>query len=197
MNGLVSQRNQPVPPDLPPRIELASALQVFLKPISCLGGEGSSKISWMLSLSEAVAHIHSHEVFLDDITFCMSWVRTRTFKLRILEAWYYYSMGLTWPSRENGLDTKIEVLRPGLMIYPLSTGRVYRHYPHGPEDENNSHELFPGLVVGNLLTVVDALRTDIIERLWLGKYANFHQIGLSIACWGTCPSDNHDSDEMC
>lgn len=130
----------------------------------------SQKIGWILSLIEALQHVHSRRVFIDDIALRNILVDEDGLKLSD------FGQAMLLPPEtqmhtvcEKDVTAKIEMLHLGWVIYSIADWRVHKYYIFDQEDLS-----WPK---SEVLPVVDGIFCGrIIEKCWRGEYASIEAL---------------------
>lgn len=134
--------------------------------------EDSLKISWMSSLIETFAHVHSHKVFVDDIALRNILILDGQLKLADFGQSILLPLDIDITSaNENDLNVQIEILHLGWVLYSIASWHVHKYYFFSPEN--------PGLCLpepGSFPNVDDVLWGGIIKKCWHGEYGSMDNV---------------------
>jgi serine/threonine protein kinase len=134
--------------------------------------ENSLKISWMSSLIDTFAHVHSHKVFVDDIALRNILILDEQLKLADFGQSILLPPDIDITSaNENDLNVQIEILHLGWVLYSIASWRVHKYYFFSPENPDlcwPEPDSFPN--------VHDVLCGKIIKKCWRGEYASMDNV---------------------
>ncbi|RAO71509.1 uncharacterized protein BHQ10_007521 [Talaromyces amestolkiae] len=146
--------------------DLESYLETYPEPEDCL------KTSWMLSLINTFAHVHSHNVFVDEIALRNILILDEQPKLADFGQSILLPPDIDITSaNENDLNVRIEILHVGWLLYSIASWHVYNYYFFSPE---NPDLCWPE--AGSFPDVDDFQWGKIIKKCWHGEYTSMDAV---------------------
>lgn len=146
--------------------DLESYLETYAEP------QDSLKTSWMSSLINTFAHVHSHNVFVDDIALRNILILDEQLKLADFGQSIILPPDIDITSaNEYDLNVRIEILHVGWLLYSIASWHVHKYYFFSPEN--------PGLCwpeADSFPDVDDCLRGKIIKKCWHGEYTSMDDV---------------------
>lgn len=134
--------------------------------------ENSLKTSWISSLIDTFAHVHSRKVFVDDIALRNILILDGQLKLADFGQSILLPPDIDITSaNENDLNVRIEILHLGWVIYSIASWRVHKFYFFGPENPDlcwPEPDIFPN--------VDDFLFGKVIMKCWRGEYSSMSNV---------------------
>ncbi|KAI9049265.1 hypothetical protein LZ554_007112 [Drepanopeziza brunnea f. sp. 'monogermtubi'] len=133
------------------------------------------KAKWIKSLADALAHVHSRRVLIDDMA-CRNVVVTGDQELKLMDFGQSYVLPLDTDMDtvcHDRLTVKIEMTHLGWMLYSISVWKVHKYYywSHEPPQWPSPEDLPPtdGLFSGT-----------IVRKCWRGEYLNAQALSEDI-----------------
>ncbi|KAL6228867.1 hypothetical protein BDW75DRAFT_125176 [Aspergillus navahoensis] len=134
--------------------------------------EDSLKISWISSLINTFAYVHTRKVFVDDIALRNILILDEQLKLADFGHSVLLPLDIDITSaNENDLNVSIEILHLGWVLYSIASWHVHKYYFFGPENPDlcwPKPDSFPN--------VDDVLCGKIIKKCWHGEYASMDNV---------------------
>ncbi|RJE21775.1 STYKc [Aspergillus sclerotialis] len=134
--------------------------------------ENSLRTSWIWSLINTFAYIHSHKIFVDDIALRNILILDEQLKLSDFGQAILLPLDIDIPSaNENDLNVQIEILHLGWVLHSIATWCVHKYYFFSPENPDlcwPEPDSFPN--------IDDVLCGKIIKKCWRGEYTSMDNL---------------------